>query len=175
MKKKAVILLVAVVVLGLISTILLIIMKPGKMEIAVGKPTPAFSLRNGDGNIVSSEQFKGKVMVLHFWATWCPPCIAEVPSMAKFYQRYASNDKVKFFFVLFQDSRANAYDFFRSAGVTLPLSFDQNNKTAHSFGVTGVPETYVINRDGILEQRIIGSAEWETPDAEDFFNRLLSF
>lgn len=175
LKRANVVAAVGAIAILLALTLLLPAIRKEKTEVAVGKKSPAFTLSSDTGATVSSNQLKDKVIVLHYWATWCPPCIKELPSLAKLYDAYKGNDRVAFFFVLYQDSADKAAEYFQSAHLDLPLWFDYNHSVAEAFGVTGVPETYVIDRKGILQQRIIGSADWESPDARRYFEGLLNF
>jgi peroxiredoxin len=174
MKTRAVI-LIAIAVAGVSVVIFFLVgRREVRKEIAVGKTAPGFVLVDEAGNKITSDQFRGKVVFLHFWATWCTPCVMEIPSINQFYRRYSRNDGIQFIFVLYQDTPGNAMQFFSKVRFSLPMAFDTNNETARAFGVTGVPETYIIDRSGILQQRIIGPTEWESKDAIDYFNDLLT-
>ncbi|MGW8271964.1 MAG: TlpA family protein disulfide reductase [Thermodesulfovibrionales bacterium] len=176
MRKRAnIIAAMGAIGLVLLVTIVLPSLRKEKTEIAVGKKSPSFTLSSETGVTVNSGEFAGKVVILHYWATWCPPCITELPSLAKLYEAYKGNDKVKFFFVLYQDSEDNAAQYFQTAKIDLPLWFDYNQSTASAFGVTGVPETYVVDSNGILQQRIIGSADWESAEVRRYIDGLLNF
>jgi len=141
--------------------------------LSVGDSTPAFTLVDEKGNTVSSSQYKGKVIFLHFWATWCPPCVGEIPSISKLYGKYSKNDKIKFLFVLWKDELENADQFFAEKKISLPLLFDPSMTVTEAFGVTGVPETYIIDENGILLNRFIGPAEWDTQEVTLYFDNLL--
>ena len=146
---------------------LLIFILPGCGEIPtvaeVGQPAPDFTLVDTQGKTWTLSQLKGQVVFVNFWATWCPPCRAEMPSMQRLYT-YLPKDKFKMLGILNNDSPSLAEDFCRKLGVTIPILNDPNGKVGADYGLTGVPETFIIDKEGILREKFIGPAQWDAPN-----------
>ncbi len=128
----------------------------------VGKPAPAFTLPNLDGTgTISLERYKGKVVVLNFWASWCVPCKEENPALTDFWERYRGTNVV-LLGVVFQDSTSAAREYTARLGNTWPTAVDESGQVALSYGVFGPPETYFIGADGVIAGRHIGPIDAAT-------------
>lgn len=127
----------------------------------VNKAAPAFTLQTLDGTPVSLEQYKGKVVVLNFWASWCVPCKEENPALTDMWERYRGTDVV-LLGIVFQDSRDAARAYSARLGNSWPSAFDDTGRVALSYGVFGPPETYFIGPDGIIAGRHIGPIDGPT-------------
>jgi len=128
----------------------------------VGKPAAAFTLEKLDGpGTWSSEQAKGKVVVVNFFASWCIPCKEENPALVRVYERYRASDVV-FIGVLYQDSRDSGLKYVRDNGVAWPTVIDDAGRVAFSYGVFGIPETFFIGPDGVIVGRHIGPIDETT-------------
>ncbi len=128
----------------------------------VGKPAPAFTLPNLDGTgTISLERYKGKVVVLNFWASWCVPCKEENPALTDFWERYRGTNVV-LLGVVFQDSTNAAREYTARLGNTWPTAVDESGQVALSYGVFGPPETYFIGADGVIAGRHIGPIDAAT-------------
>jgi cytochrome c biogenesis protein CcmG/thiol:disulfide interchange protein DsbE len=120
-----------------------------------GQPAPAFKLLRLDtGETVTLDQFKGRPIVLNFWASWCGPCKMEHPVLEWGARRY-QNDAV-FLGVLFEDTEDNAKQFLRQHGHSFPQLLDPSSRMPVDYGVTGVPETYFIDRAGTIKGKYVG-------------------
>lgn len=136
----------------------------------VGSPAPDFTIRD-DERTVALDQFKGQVLVLNFWATWCPPCIEEMPSLVQMQQRMKS--KGISVLAVSIDVDENAYhEFLKQHGVNLLTVRDPDQKTANLYGSFRWPETYVIDRSGVVRRKFIGAVDWTEPDIMDFLGKL---
>jgi cytochrome c biogenesis protein CcmG/thiol:disulfide interchange protein DsbE len=128
----------------------------------VGKPAPAFILRSlTDGTSVSLDQYKGKIVVLNFWASWCIPCKEENPALTNVWERYRGTDVV-LLGVVFQDSADAARTYTTRLGNTWTSAIDGDGQVALRYGVFGPPETYFIGADGIIAGRHIGPIDEST-------------
>lgn len=152
----------AVVLLGLIALLALRLASAGAAVskaptfALTGKPAPDFTttLYNGaPGQTIHLAALKGKPVVINFFASWCVPCEAEAPILAASAQKYSSQDVV-FIGIVYQDTQQNSLDFARQYGVTYAIGGDPNGDTAIAYGVTGVPETVFINRQGVVADKI---------------------
>ncbi len=114
-----------------------------------GQKAPEFSITRLDTNeTVTLSQFKGKPVVLNFWATWCGPCAMEHPNLEWAARTYS--DKVVFLGIVFEDTEANTRRFLAEKGWTFTQLFDPKSTIAVDYAVSGVPETYFINREGVI-------------------------
>jgi cytochrome c biogenesis protein CcmG/thiol:disulfide interchange protein DsbE len=122
----------------------------------IGHPAPAFDIERLDqsGRLALADM-KGKVVVVNFFASWCIPCKEEAPALVRMWERYRSSDVV-FVGIVYQDAPDAAKAFHDRLGQTWPIGVDDNGRTALSFGVFGVPETYFIGKDGVIAGRHIG-------------------
>ena len=129
---------------------------------AVGKPAPAFDLAALEGSgRVALAQYRGKVVVVNFFASWCVPCREEHPALVRAWERYRTSDVV-LVGVLYQDSVDSGREFVRRLGTTWPTAIDDDGRTALGFGVFGIPETFFIGRDGVIAGRHIGPIDEAT-------------
>jgi peroxiredoxin len=128
----------------------------------VGKPAPDFSLMDRNGKIWTLSKLRGQVVFVNFWATWCLPCRKEMPSMQRLYTMLLK-DKFKMLAILNKDDPALADAFAAKLGITMPILNDQDNKVGPKYGLTGVPETFIVDKQGVLREKFIGPAQWDSP------------
>jgi len=131
-----------------------------------------FTLPLLDGSSASlSSLKKGKVVILNFWATWCPPCRAEMPSMETLYNRY----KDKGLEILAVDIGENAQtvrQFIQRNNYTFPILLDTARQTSSIYGIEAIPTTFIISREGKIIGRVVGSIKWDTAQVYAAFDRL---
>jgi len=118
--------------------------------ITVGQKVPDFELTTFDGQVLKTRDMKGKVIVVNFWASWCKPCEQEAYELEETYQYYKNSDEVVFLGVDWVDTEPEALGFIHQFGLTYPNGPDLGTKIGQMFRIQGVPETYVIDRDGKL-------------------------
>lgn len=135
-------------------------MKEELKEKMLDQPAPAFKLVNLNGEEVSLESLKGKVVVVDFWATWCGPCKASFPGMQKAVNKYADSKDVAFVFIdtweNSDDKAKNAADFIASKSYTFNVLMDNEDKTVAAFGVTGIPTKFVVDKNGNIRFKSVG-------------------
>lgn len=139
---------------------------------AIGKLAPDFILQDTHGKTWHLSELRGKVVFVNFWATWCPPCRAEMPSMQELKQALPA-DSFQMLAILSNDQAEVAEKLTASIGFSAPILLDPNNQAATSYGITGVPETYIIDKDGILREMVIGGMHWSTPEARQMLAKYL--
>lgn len=122
----------------------------------VGRPAPAFDLQTLDGQRVSLADLRGSPVVLNFWASWCIPCREEAPLLTAAAGNYRP-EGLRILGVVYQDSAENARDFMARYGQTYPGLLDPEGRTAIDYGVFGLPETFFIDRAGIVRSRQVGA------------------
>lgn len=128
----------------------------------VGDPAPDFSLVDLEGKTWVLSELKGQVVFVNFWATWCPPCMKELPSMQKLYTTLPE-DKFKMLAILSNDKPAVANFVANQYGFTMPILDDSQKLTGSKYAVTGLPETFIVDKQGILREKFIGPVEWDSP------------
>jgi len=119
------------------------------------RPAPDFVLTSFDGQRIQLSDFRGRIVVLNFWATWCPPCRGEAPVLQRAAVRLESAG-VTLLGIDVWDDQAAAIEFLNDVGVTYPNAEDTTRLIPVEFGVTGLPETFVIDRQGVLVRRWVG-------------------
>lgn len=128
--------------------------------IMVGDSAPDFSITADNGRTISSSAFGGKLLVLNFWATWCPPCVEEMPSLNRFHQALANSGVVVLGISVDKDDKA--YQAFLSkANVTFLTARDPRAQINADFGTFKYPETYVIDAKGKVLRKFIGPENWD--------------
>jgi peroxiredoxin len=138
-----------------------------------GLPAPAFSLPVLGGEAeLSLESLRGKVVLLNFWATWCKPCEEEMPAMENLYRTLGSRD-FELIAVSVDDDRGAVEEFRARAGLTFPILLDPQKRVADAYQSYRFPESYLIDRGGVLVARYIGPREWDAPAYLDRIRRLL--
>ena len=126
------------------------------------------------GQTIDISQLKGKVVFVNFWASWCMPCKEEMPSIEALHRGLLNNDSFLMITILYKDDVKTATDYMHAYSYTFPLFTDNDGISAKRYGVTGVPETYLIDKKGALRKRVIGPADWNSSEAKAFINSLLS-
>jgi cytochrome c biogenesis protein CcmG/thiol:disulfide interchange protein DsbE len=136
----------------------------------IGVAAPDFTVRDSDRTVTLS-QLKGQVVVLNFWATWCPPCIEEMPSLVEMQQRMKSKGVTVL--AVSVDADAGSYhQFLKEHNVNLLSVRDGDMKTNNLYGTFKFPETYIIDRNGVVRRKFIGAVDWMEPDVIDFLGKL---
>ena len=127
--------------------------------VQVGDTAPAFRIATDHGRTISASDFGGKLLVLNFWATWCPPCVQEIPSLSEFAKTLAPNGVVVLGISV--DKNEQAYKAFLSkAGVTFQTARDPEAKINADYGTFKYPETYIIDTRGKVVRKYIGPENW---------------
>jgi len=125
-----------------------------------GKAPPDFEVKTLDGQSVKLSDFKGKKVLLNFWASWCPPCKAEMPHMQNFYEDYAEDKKVEILAVNLTDQEyggiEDAREFVEAYGLTFPIPTDVDGNLGETYEILTIPTTYVIDTAGLIKQKIVG-------------------
>jgi len=119
---------------------------------------------------VTLSQFRGKPVLLNFWATWCPPCVEEIPSLVALQSQVG--DRIVILTVS-MDVDKSAYDSFRQKHMPGLLTVrDPDHKSSALYGTFAYPETFLIDRDGKIQRKFIGAVQWNSPDMIEYFKKL---
>jgi cytochrome c biogenesis protein CcmG, thiol:disulfide interchange protein DsbE len=135
----------------------------------VGNPAPDFTIQDSD-HTVSLHDFRGKIVVLNLWGSWCEPCIEETPSLNRLQSRMG--DKLVLLGVSMDTSDAPYHAFLKRYNVNFLTVRDVNKQAVNLYSPTGPPETYVIDRAGVIRRKFIGPQPWDGPELLEYFNKL---
>jgi peroxiredoxin len=138
-----------------------------------GGPAPDFALRDLGGQEIRLSSLRGKVVLLNFWATWCPPCREEIPSMVKLNRVMAGKPFQMLAVSIDQGGKPAIEAFFKESKSTLPALLDSDGAVGKIYGITGVPETFVIDTKGVIMKKVIGSMDWSDPEVISYLDGLI--
>lgn len=136
----------------------------------IGTAAPDFTVQDSQ-NKVTLSQFRGQVVVLNFWATWCAPCVEELPSLVEMQRRLKAKGVTVL--AVSVDVDEGAYkQFVKDHNVNLLTVRDPSGKSNGLYGTFKFPETYVIDRKGVMRRKFIGAVDWTEPEITDFLGKL---
>lgn len=135
-------------------------------------PTPDFTLPTPDGRKVALMDFRGKVVLLNFWASWCVPCREEMPSMEKLYQEFKDKN-FTILAVAVKDRKQDSITFVKELKLTYPIALDPDGRVGMTYGAWGLPATYLIGPKGEGLARGWGPADWYSPAARQLIKDLI--
>lgn len=143
----------------------------GMTAMPANRQAPTLRLNDDDGKVVDLDQYRGRVVLVNFWASWCPPCRKEFPSLSRVRKLFKPSE-----FEVLAVNVGEEPDFaFSFAGITdFPVLFDRDSKAVAAWGVQGLPTTFLVNRKGQLAYRAAGGREFDDPDIVSAIRQLLS-
>jgi peroxiredoxin len=136
-------------------------------------PAPDFTFPGLDGKKVSLSNYKGKVVLVNIWATWCPPCVDEMPSMEKLYRKFKGQNFEILAVSIDEPGLKAVAPFMKKSNLTFPALIDSEGAIKTVYGITGIPESFIIDQQGILIKKIVGPVDWATPQIFSFFSDLI--
>ena len=137
-----------------------------------GQPAPNFMLTDLTGKEWQLSDLRGKVVFINFWATWCPPCIQELPSMEALNQRLSAAS-FQMLTILYSDRPELGQSMVNKSGYSFPVLIDPDAAVGRQYGLTGVPETFIVDPQGILREKFIGPFDWDSQDAMKMLEKYL--
>jgi peroxiredoxin len=156
------------------GTALVIKIRPQIDLIGAGSAAPEFRAKDlATGRQVTLADYRGKVVLLNLWATWCEPCRVEMPSMERLYRRMGGPDFRVVAVSIDEEGDSVVTAFARELGLTFDILHDQTAAMKQIYQATGVPESWVISRDGVIIKKVIGASEWDGPVNETLIRRLI--
>lgn len=162
-----------VYVISLLSILPLMGMVVTQVYSDVGKVAPVFQLEDLNGKTVSLKEFRGKVIVLNFWATWCAPCRAEMPSLENLYRNLKDKGLV-IIGVSVDSPEKTVQSFVKERGITFPILLDKRKEVSFDdYGVIGLPVTFLIDKKGIIVDKVFGERQWDSEEVKEKIKRLL--
>lgn len=150
--------------------------------VLAGYPAPDFLVSDAAGAAVTLADYRGKVLLLNVWATWCGPCEEEMPAMQRLYERFSQDDfEIAAISIDASPGRSDALGnaggdpvaFARERGLTFPVLLDPSGEIQRVYRTTGVPESFLIGRDGIIWKKVAGSWAWDSETAVAQVRRLV--
>jgi peroxiredoxin len=138
-----------------------------------GHSAPNFTFPGLDGKIVSLADYRGQVVLVNIWATWCPPCVDEMPSIEKLHQELqGENFEILAISIDAVGTKAVA-PFMKKYNLSFPALIDPDGTIKTLYHITGVPESFIIDRQGILVEKIVGPRNWAAPEAVRYLRNLI--
>lgn len=135
----------------------------------IGAMAPDFTVNDGQ-KTVQLSQLRGKPVLLNFWATWCPPCVQEVPDLVALQQQMGGKITV---LAVSMDVDEGAYKAFTQKRMPGILTVrDADHKSSNLFGTFAYPESFLIDKDGKIQRKFIGAVEWTSPEMIEYFKKL---
>ncbi|UCC16166.1 MAG: redoxin domain-containing protein [Dehalococcoidales bacterium] len=125
-------------------------------DLSIGSKSPDFELYDLEGNIHKLSDYKGTPVLLNFWATWCGPCRSEMPHLEEIYGEWKDKD-LTFFAINVGESSVDVISFMDYFGFSMPVLLDSAKTVSRKYGVSGIPTTYFIDEDGIIQSRVAGA------------------
>jgi peroxiredoxin len=141
----------------------------GSQPTLVGRAAPDFTVQDADRK-VTLHDLRGKIVVLNFWATWCPPCVEEMPSLVK--MQSSLKDRVVVLAISVDEDERSYRTFLKKNNVGLLTVRDPQQKSNELYGTFKFPETYIIDRQGVVQRKFIGPVDWTRPDVIKYLNTL---
>ncbi len=155
------IIVIAVVVIAVAIVVFMVTMKKGNyVPTAPGEPAIDFTLPDLEGKQYSLKDYRGKVVFLNFWATWCEPCKEEMPSMEIMYQAFQRRGFEIIAVSVDSGDTSVVKEFQKEYGLSFPILHDKRGKIKERYKTTGVPETFIIDQNGIIAEKIMGTRDW---------------
>ena len=145
---------------------------PGDAEKNVNSKAPDFSLKDAHGRSLSLSSLRGKVVLINFWATWCPPCKAEMPSMNRLYNEIR-NRGFEIVAISTDNSLSTIRDFLARNRIDFPVLFDETKSVTRQYHVFSMPTTFLIDRSGMIVEKFYGEEDWTDPVIRKKIERLL--
>ncbi len=130
-----------------------------------------FTLKDLNGKDVKLSDYRGKIIMLNFWATWCPPCREEMPSMEGLYSKLRGKN-FEMIAVNIQEKEATVKNYIRNNNYTFPVLLDVNAEAASKYQIMSIPTTYIIDTRGKLAAGFIGARDWSSPNLVKVFSEL---
>lgn len=133
---------------------------------------PDFTLRTLEGGSITLSDLKGKVVLINFWATWCPPCREEMPSLERLYRHY-KYDKFTLLAVDIMERPETVKRFVKEYNLSFPILLDENGDVSLKYAANAIPTTYIIDKGGKAVGKAIGPRKWDGDHAKDLIDMLL--
>ncbi len=177
MKVRTILTIAGAVALAVVGTLWIRSLVPPESptgSLAFLSAAPELPIYDRGGKRVDLARENGRFVIVHFWATWCPPCVEEIPALSRFWEKYGKRGDLTLYAVSV-DKDWKVIDSFAAKNPNrLPVYRDPDGKTATRFGTTQYPETYIANRSGRVLYRVQGAMSWDDPEVRRRIEQLLA-
>lgn len=146
-------------------------MKRGVVK--VGDPAPNFQLYDINGDPVTLSEYRGSIVFINFWATWCGPCLAEMPTMEALYKAFERKDFEILAISTDAQGVAVTRPFRNEMKLTFPILHDSDYRVGLAYGARTLPMSFLVDRKGVIIHRIFGARDWESPEAKEIIRAAL--
>jgi len=165
---------IIVIIIAIGAALLFLLPDTKKYEevASIGQAAPLFEYADSKGKMWKLEELKGKVVFVNFWATWCTTCEAEMPHKEALFQAMKGKP-IQMLSILFRDDPANLPEYYKTHKVSFPTLISPGNEAAKKYGITGVPETFIIDKEGIIREKLVGPRDWEGKEQMDMIEKWL--
>lgn len=168
-----------IVILGLFAFIGWKLFKPTQTafrqnQVRAGRMAPDFQFPDLKGKLVALSDFRGKVVLLNIWATWCRPCVEEMPALERLYQKLKGKPFEIVAVSVDSEGLDNVQPFVKKLGLSFPILMNTNGSIRQTYGTTGVPESFIIDQEGKIVRKIIGPLDWDQDKFVDSILDLIS-
>lgn len=157
----------------LFTLAVLAVAAPGQAQddggpVSIGSPAPDLRLTTLAGESKSLSQYRGKVVLVNFWASWCPYCREEMPSMDRLLRSFPKGDLV----ILAVNVEKRIPEKYRRAPVSFDFLSDASGQVQQRYGANRLPDTFIVDRKGVIRQRVTGGIEWDAPKVVSYLKAL---
>ena len=135
---------------------------------------PNLIVQDRSGKTTDLSTLKGKVVLIHFWATWCPPCVEEIPALSRFWEKYKNRSDVALYAVSVDKDWKTIDAFSAKNPNDLPIYIDPGAAASKRFGTVQYPETYIVNANGRVLERVPGAVSWDDPDVRKRIDQIIA-
>lgn len=163
------------IIIALLGAVALFAAQPSPWEIEglIGKKAPDFTLKDINNKPFNLSSLRGKVVILNFWATWCPPCRAEMPSLNNLYREFR-NKGLEVVAISTDRYSSIIKDYISKNPIDFTVLIDTDNKVSRQFKVFSIPTTFLIDRNGIIIERYLGEENWASPEIKKKIKEALT-
>jgi peroxiredoxin len=164
-----------IIALLVAGAVVLVKFSPEKSGVAIGDKAPDYrvvDLQTGD-SVSLRERAKGKISIVNIWATWCGPCKEEMPAMQRTYAELGPQGFQILAVSIDEADGKSVKEFTNEMGITFPILQDRSGKIQQLYQTTGVPESFLLDRDGTIIKRVIGAHDWSSPANRKLIERYV--
>lgn len=174
MNRRRLTLLAGLAMAAVFVAALVIRILPQIALVSIGSTAPEFNAVDlHTGRPARLADYRGKVLLLNIWATWCQPCRVEMPAMERLWSRFNGTDFRILAVSVDTDDSSAVSAFARQLGLSFDILHDRSGKIQEAYQTTGVPESFVIDRHGVIVKKVIGASQWDAPVNDVLLRRLL--
>ena len=154
-----------IVIMG--AAVFFVVRQNNARPVAIGDTAPDFSVPALPSGLLDLKSYRGQIVVLNLWATWCPPCVEETPSLVQFAEKMKTHGVVVLGISVDEDSNA-LQNFVQEYHISYPIGRDPDRSLSARYGTVQFPETYILDRRGRLAEKVIGATDWNDQRMQNF-------